>query len=250
MSDSSPSQPAAEWSIDEAKRTYHIDRWGLGYYDIDAEGQVVAQPVVEDFGDRSLVPEEIRQLDENLSDQYLCNFSVFQSLIDHWALKQVFPVMLLQALGQAPEREAQLVDITCDSDGKVDQFISPEAKRDTLSLHLPASAGPGPYLLGFFLMVAYQDIMGDMHNLFGRVNKVHVFLDPEEESGYYIEEVIEGTSIASVLDMVQYDKKALVRSIKKQIDHAIRDDRVKPSEGMRLLADCTNGLRDQTYLSL
>ena len=145
---------------------------------------------------------------------------------------------------------SRLVDITCDSDGKVDQFISPETKRDTLPLHLPASAGPGPYLLGFFLMGAYQDIMGDMHNLFGRVNEVHMFLDSDEESGYYIEEVIEGTSIASVLDMVQYDEKALVRSIKKQIDHAIRDDHVKPSEGMRLPADYNNGLRDQTYLSL
>ena len=94
-------------------------------------------------------------------------------------------------------------------------------------------------------MGAYQDIMGDMNNLFGRVNEVHVFLDPDEESGYYIEEVIEGTSIASVLDMVQYDEKALVRSINKQID-----DRVKPSEGIQLLADYTKGLRDKTYLSL
>ena len=119
-----------------------------------------------------------------------------------------------------------------------------------MPLHLPESAGPGPYLLGFFLMGAYQDIMGDMHNLFGRMNEVHMFLDSDEESGYYIEEVIEGTSIVSVLDMVQYDEKALVHSIKKQIDHAIRDDRVKPSEGMRLLDDYTNGLRDQTYLSL
>ena len=99
-------------------------------------------------------------------------------------------------------------------------------------------------------MGAYQDIMGDMHNLFGRMNEVHMFLDSDEESGYYIEEVIEGTSIVSVLDMVQYDEKALVHSIKKQIDHAIRDDRVKPSEGIQLLADYTKGLRDKTYLSL
>ena len=102
---------------------------------------------------------------------------------------------------------SRLVDITCNSDGKVDQFISPETKRDTLPLHLPARAGPGPYLLGFFLMGAYLVIMGDMHNLFGRVNEVHMFLDSDEESGYYIEEVIEGTSIVSVLDMVQYDER-------------------------------------------
>ena len=112
-----------------------------------------------------------------------------------------------------PERVARLVDITCDSGGKVDQFISPKTKRDTLPLRLPGSAGPDPYLLGFFLMGAYQDITGDMHNLFGGVNEVHVFLDPDEESGYYIGEVIEGASIVSVLDMVQYDEKALVRSI-------------------------------------
>jgi arginine decarboxylase len=99
-------------------------------------------------------------------------------------------------------------------------------------------------------MGAYQDIMGNMHHLLGRVNEVHVFLDPDEESGYYIEEVIEGTSIASVLDMVQHDGKALVRSIKKQIEPAISDEQLKPSEGMRLLADYTKGLRDQTYLSL
>ena len=209
----------------------------------------ISQAVVRDFGDRTMVPEEIRQLDENLSDQYLCNFSVFQSLIDHWALKQLFPIVPLQGLERAPEREARLVDITCDSDGQVDHFIDPEAQRDTLPLHLPTSVGGGPYHLGFFLMGAYQDIMGDMHNLFGRVNEVHVFLDPDEENGYYIEEVIEGTSIASVLDMVQYDEKALVRSVKKQIDSAIQDDRLKPSEGMRLLAEYSNGLRDQTYLS-
>jgi arginine decarboxylase len=158
--------------------------------------------------------------------------------------------MPLQSLERAPEREARLVDITCDSDGKVDHFIDPETQRDTLSLHLPSAVGAGPYRLGFFLMGAYQDIMGDMHNLFGRVNEVHVFLDPDEESGYYIEEVIEGTSIASVLDMVQYDEKALVRSVKKQIDDAIRSDQLKPSEGMRLLDEYTKGLRDQTYLSL
>ena len=111
-------------------------------------------------------------------------------------------------------------------------------------------AGPGPDLLGFFLMSAYQDITGNMHNLFGRVNEVHVFLDLDKESGYYIEEVIEGTSITSVLDMVQHDGKALVRSIKKQIEPAISDEQLKPSEGMRLLADYTKGLRDQTYLSL
>lgn len=207
----------------------------------------ISQSVVRDFEDRSIEPEEIRQLNENLSDQFICNFSVFQSLIDHWALKQLFPIMPLQGLNRAPELEARIVDITCDSDGKVDQFISPSARLPTLPVHTPQATGP--YLLGFFLMGAYQDIMGDMHNLFGRVNEVHVFLDPDEENGYYIEEVIDGTSIASVLDMVQYDEKSLVQSIERQVNSAIRDDLVKPSEGMKMLADYIRGLSDQTYLS-
>ena len=209
----------------------------------------ISQAVVRDFGDRTMVPKEIRQLDENLSDQYLCNFSVFQSLIDHWALKQLFPIMPLQALDRAPDREARLVDITCDSDGQVDHFIDPESQRDTLPLHLPETVGAGLYHLGFFLMGAYQDTMGDMHNLFGRVNEVHVFLDPDEESGYYIEEVIGGTSIAGMLNMVHYDEKALILSVKKQIDKAIHSDLLKPSEGMRLLGEYTQGMRDHTYLS-
>ena len=195
-----------------------------------------------------MVPEEIRQLDENLSDQYLCNFSVFQSLIDHWALKQLFPIVPLQGLERPPEREARLVDITCDSDGQVDHFIDPEAQRDTLPLHLPTSVGGGPYHLGFFLMGAYQDIMGDMHNLFGRVNEVHVFLDPDEENGYYIEEVIEAPQ-SRVCSTWFSTTKSTGAKREKTDRLSDPDDRSSHRKACACWPSTTNGLRDQTYLS-
>ncbi|MDP6892113.1 MAG: biosynthetic arginine decarboxylase [Verrucomicrobiota bacterium] len=230
--------------------------FNLGILELEDKAKVeslyweISRAVVQDFEGRSMVPAEIQQLSENLSDQYLCNFSVFQSLIDHWALNQLFPVMPLRSLDQPPEQEARLVDITCDSDGQVSHFIGQEKSHNTLSLHLPSITGPDPYQLGFFLMGAYQDIMGDMHNLFGRVNEVHVFIDPNQKKGYYIEEIIEGASIASVLDMVQYNENTLIQSMKTQIDNAVLNEQLAPSEGSKMLDHYKQGLRDQTYLSL
>jgi arginine decarboxylase len=199
------------------------------------------------------VPEEIRKLEDSLGDQYLCNFSVFQSLLDHWALGQLFPIMPMNRLTERPTREATLVDITCDSDGQINKFIDLRDVRDTLPLHSLMPNGNGQlesYYLGIFLMGAYQDIMGDLHNLFGRVNEVHVFLDADEPAGYYIEEIIEGTTIGQALSSVQYDENELKRQMKAQIDEAIKSDRMKPSEAMRWLDDYERGLRDYTYLSM
>jgi arginine decarboxylase len=212
----------------------------------------ISREVVESYKGQAYVPEEIRKLEDSLGDQYLCNFSVFQSLLDHWALGQLFPVMPVSRLLERPTCEATLVDITCDSDGQVNKFIDLRDVRDTLSLHPlhPNGNGmPEPYYLGFFLMGAYQDIMGDLHNLFGRVNEVHVFLDPDEPAGYYVEEIIEGTTIGQALDSVQYDEKELKRQMKGQVDEAIKSDRMKPSEAMRLLDDYERGLKEYTYLS-
>jgi len=211
----------------------------------------ISQAVVETFKGQAYIPEEIRKLEDSLADQYLCNFSVFQSLLDHWALGQLFPIMPLSRLNERPTREGTLVDITCDSDGQINKFIDLRDVRDTLPLHQLRQNGKGqePYYLGFFLMGAYQDIMGDLHNLFGRVNEVHVFLDPDEVSGYYIEEIIEGTTIVQALTAVQYDEKDLARQLKAQIDDAIKSDRMKPSEGMRWLDDYERGLREYTYLT-
>jgi arginine decarboxylase len=124
-------------------------------------------------------PEDLADLQNQLADQYICNFSVFQSLLDHWALGSLFPIVPLHRLDERPSLPSTLVDITCDSDGKVSKFIDREDTRETLPLH-PLRPGE-PYYLGFFLTGAYQDIMGDIHNLFGRVNEVHVFLDDDEE---------------------------------------------------------------------
>ena len=177
------------------------------------------------------IPEEVKQLEDTLGDQYICNFSVFQSLLDHWALGQLFPIMPIHRLERAARSQRQLVDITCDSDGKVSKFIDLQDVRDTLPLH---RIMPGEmYYLGVFMVGAYQDIMGDLHNLFGRVTEVHVFLDPDEESGWYIEEVIEGSTIGEVLAMTQWDKVELMRLLKTQVDAAIKTDRLKPNDAMK-----------------
>jgi arginine decarboxylase len=198
------------------------------------------------------VPEEIRKLEDSLGDQYLCNFSVFQSLLDHWALDQLFPIMPVSRLNERPRARPRW-------------WTSPAipTARSTSSLTCATCAtrcrctalntnGNGllePYHLGFFLMGAYQDIMGDLHNLFGRVNEVHVFLEPDEPAGYYIEEIIEGNTIVQALAAVQYDENELKRQMKAQMDEAIKSDRMKPSEAMRLLDDYERGLKAYTYLN-
>jgi arginine decarboxylase len=230
----------------------------LGLLDLPDKAKIetlyweIGQAVVQSFRGLHYVPEEIRMLEDSLGDQFLCNFSVFQSLLDHWALGQLFPIMPLSRLNEKPTREATLVDITCDSDGEVKKFIDLLDVRDTLPLHAPRPNGNGaePYYLGFFLMGAYQDIMGDLHNLFGRVNEVHVFLDPDEPTGYYVEEIIEGSTVGQALTSVQYDENDLKRQMKMQIDEAIKSDRLKPSEGMRLLDDYERGLQEYTYLTI
>ncbi|MGH7991964.1 MAG: biosynthetic arginine decarboxylase [Limisphaerales bacterium] len=232
--------------------------FALGVLDLPDKAKIedlywqISRAVVEHYKGQHYVPEEIRLLEDSLGDQYLCNFSVFQSLLDHWALDQLFPIMPITRLNERPTREVTLVDITCDSDGQVNKFIDFRDVRDTLPLHQLNSNGnglPEPYYIGFFLMGAYQDIMGDLHNLFGRVNEVHVFLEPDEPTGYYIEEIIEGNTIIQSLAAVQYDENELKRQMKAQMDDAIKSDRMKPSEAMRLLDDYERGLKAYTYLS-
>jgi len=226
----------------------------LGMLDLESKAKIesnywrIAEQIVKFCAGMRYVPEEVKELEILLADQYVCNFSVFQSLLDHWALGQLFPVMPVHRLDTIPERNATLVDITCDSDGKVSKFIDLNDVKETLPLHR-LKAGE-PYYLGFFLMGAYQDIMGDLHNLFGRVNEAHVFLDEDEESGYYIEETIEGSAIDEVLSMTQWDKNEMIRLVKAQVDAAIKSDRLKPNEAMKLLASYERGLKDYTYLHI
>lgn len=229
-------------------------KFDLGLLDLETKAKIetvywqIARQVVDFCKGMKYIPDEIKDLEVALGDQYVCNFSVFQSLLDHWALGQLFPVMPIHRLTEFPERQGMLVDITCDSDGKVSKFIDLQDVKDTLPLH---RLKPGePYLLGFFLMGAYQDIMGDLHNLFGRVNEAHVFLDADEESGWYIEETIGGSTISDVLRMTQWDQGDLAKAVKAQVDEAIKSDRLRPSEGMKLLANYERAIQGYTYLHL
>jgi arginine decarboxylase len=192
------------------------------------------------------VPDEVEALSKHLADQYLCNFSVFQSMPDHWAIQHLFPIVPIHRLDEEPVRNATLVDITCDSDGKVSKFIDLRDIKDTLPLH-QLKAGE-PYYLGFFLMGAYQDIMGDLHNLFGRVNEVHVFLDETEPGGYYIEEVIKGNNVASLLSWIQYSATDLEKRVKEQIDSKVREGSIKPREGVELQNFYEGVLHGYTYV--
>lgn len=226
----------------------------LGLLDLQAKASVellfwrIAEQIKEQIAaeDEEKISDELAELKSQLVDQYICNFSVFQSLLDHWALGQLFPIVPIHRLDETPTLESTIVDITCDSDGKVAKFIDLNEMKETLLLH---SVRDEPYYLGIFLTGAYQDIMGDIHNLFGRVNEVHVFLDEDEESGFYIEERMPGDTIGEVLAMTQYESRDLVKRLKTQIDQAIKQDRLRPNEGMRLLADYERGLGNQTYLS-
>ena len=226
----------------------------LGLIDLEIKAEVekffwlTGARVLEHFKEAEYKPDDIVELESKFSDQYLCNFSVFQSLLDHWGYGQLFPIMPLHRLNEEPQRRGTLADITCDSDGKVSKFINLyEEGVDTLPLH---DLNGKPYYLGVFLTGAYQDIMGDLHNLFGRVNEAHVFLDEDEDSGYYIEETIEGTTMEKVLALVQYTGTDLKRKMKRQVESAIKEDRLRPNEAMRLLGEYEKGLKGYTYLDL
>jgi arginine decarboxylase len=225
----------------------------LGLLDLRAKARIetvywqIAGSVVGMFRGMRYVPEEVKEMEVALGDQFLCNFSVFQSLLDHWALGQLFPVMPIHRLTEFPDRNASLVDITCDSDGRVSKFVDLQDVKETLPLHRWRPGGR--YYIGFFLVGAYQDIMGDMHNLFGRVNEMHVYLDEDEDCGYYVEEVLPGSTIGQVLSLTQWDTNEIARRMKAQMDAAIKSDRLKPSEAMRLLDNYEKSLAAYTYLN-
>lgn len=192
------------------------------------------------------VPEELVDLDTMLSEQYVCNFSVFQSMLDHWAIGQLFPIAPIHRLNEKPTVETTLVDITCDSDGKISDFIDFEDVKSTLALH--PLRPKEPYYLGTFLVGAYQDIIGDLHNLFGRADEAHVFLEEDEEDGFYIEEAISGYSIDKILSMIQYDADDLCRMMKRRIDQETKADKVRPREGIAMLTLYEKLIKAKTYL--
>ena len=189
------------------------------------------------------VPEELQTLPGLLSDTYFCNFSVFQSLPDAWAIKQLFPIMPIHRLDEAPTRKAVLGDITCDSDGKIDQFIDLRDVRHALELH-PYDGRP--YYLGAFLLGAYQEILGDLHNLFGDTNAVHVSLD--DDGSINVDQVIKGNSVREVLAFVQYKADELLASMRKDVERAVRGGKLSLEESRQLLRFYESGLEGYTYL--
>lgn len=193
------------------------------------------------------IPEELDGFEKLLADQYLCNFSLFQSMPDHWAIQQLFPILPIHRLNEEPTKASTLVDITCDSDGKICKFIDTHDVKETLPLHTLQDREP--YWVGFFLMGAYQDIMGDLHNLFGRVHEVHVFLDETEPGGYFIEEIIPGHRVSDVLSWIQYNPANLEKLVKERIDRCVREGHVKPREGVDLLNFFERVLNGYTYIS-
>jgi arginine decarboxylase len=195
---------------------------------------------------RKRLPPETRGLEDKIADQYMANFSLFQSAPDHWAFDQLFPIVPLHRMGEVPNKDCTIVDITCDSDGKIDRFIENDGVDETLSLH-PLVPGD-PYYLGMFMTGAYQDIMGDMHNLFGRVNEIHVFVDDEDPEDFYIEEVIPGDTIEKVLSRVQYEPAELFRRVKGAIDQKVKDGTVRPKEGVGLADFYEAVMKGYTYL--
>jgi arginine decarboxylase len=193
------------------------------------------------------LPKDLVAMREQLTDQYLCDFSVFQSIQDYWAIGQVFPIMPLQRLNEQPSRLATLVDLTCDSDGKVDRFIAPAGTKNALEVH-PVNEGE-PYYLGFFLVGAYQDILGDIHNLFGRVTEVHVYADAEEPDNYFVEKVIKGTTVQEILAFVQYFPNDLQRRMEQLIQQKVKEGLIRPKVGVQLLDQYSKAFHEYTYLS-
>jgi arginine decarboxylase len=190
------------------------------------------------------VPEELQGLDTMLSDTYFCNFSVFQSMPDAWAIDQLFPIMPIHRLTEAPTRRGVLGDITCDSDGKIDQFIDLRDVRATLELH-PVPEGE-PYYLGAFLLGAYQEILGDLHNLFGDTNAVHVTL--EEDGTPNVDTVIKGDTVTEVLNYVQYSAEKLTDRLRKDVERAVRGGQISVAESKQFLKFYETGLDGYTYL--
>jgi len=188
-------------------------------------------------------PEELRKVARMLPDKYYCNFSLFQSLPDSWAIDQVFPIVPISRLDEKPTRMATLQDMTCDSDGKISTFISPQGITKALPVH-PLKPGE-PYYLGVFLVGAYQEILGDMHNLFGDTNAVHISCYKDH---YEIDKVIDGETVAEVLDYVQYDPKRLVRNVETWVTKAMKDGKITPEEGREFLSNYRSGLYGYTYL--
>ena len=205
----------------------------------------IGQKLLQTAKDSNQVPPEILALQESMAKTYFCNFSIFQSLPDTWAIGQQFPITPIHRLLEEPTERGILVDLTCDSDGKIDQFIDKDDEKRTLELH---PLDENPYYLGVFLVGAYQESLGDLHNLFGDTNVVHISATTTDR-GYKIESWIEGDRIEEVLQYVQYEEHSLVESIRQKLEEAMEQNHLNVSEARRMMKTYRRGLRGYTYLN-
>ena len=245
-------------SVKNFQETYHdalqlkeeaVSAFTLGVLGLRERARVeqlfwaVCERILKIVRDLPYVPDDLEGLERQLSDTYYCNFSLFQSMPDHWAVKQLFPAMPIERLDKQPMRRAVLADLTCDSDGKIDHFIDLRDVKHFLPLH---SLNGEPYHIATFLVGAYQEILGDLHNLFGDTDAVHVKL---AEDGYSVEHVVEGDSVTEVLSYVQYSKDDLIARVRRAVEAALREKRLTMAESGRLMKRYEEGLEGYTYLS-
>lgn len=227
-----------------------ISLFNLGFLDLRTRAlaeniaHATIQKVLRISSDQSYIPEELEGLQKALADTYYCNFSMFQSVPDFWMVSQLFPVMPIHRLREEPTRRAVLCDITCDSDGKLDKFIDLHDVKDTLELH---PLNDADYHLAVFMVGAYQEILGDMHNLFGDTNAVHVRLR-EEDAGYEIDHVVMGDEVHEVLSYVQWQADDLISRMRRHAEIAVRAGRMTFEESAKLMRSYSEGLQGYTYL--
>jgi arginine decarboxylase len=227
-----------------------LNRFNLGYLSITERARAEqfywasCRKILDIINDQDYVPDDLEDLEQMMSSIYYVNMSVFQSAPDSWAIDQLFPIMPIHRLREEPTRRGILADLTCDSDGKIDQFIDLRDVKPVLELH--ALKKHKPYYLGLFLAGAYQEIMGNLHNLFGDTNAVHIKLTPK---GYQIEHVVKGDTMKEVVSYVQYDAEDLVENIRKKSEQALQENRITLKESQRLLQNYESSLGRYTYLS-
>ncbi len=238
------------WHDAQQIREESLDLFSLGMLDLKTRAQMeqlyfsIIREINVTSNRSKHAPEELRQLSTLLPDKYFCNFSLFQSLPDSWAIDQIFPIIPIHRLDEKPDRTATLQDITCDSDGKISNFASQEGFR---SAYLPVHSlkKDDSYYIGVFLVGAYQEILGDLHNLFGDTNVVHVSTG---DGGYKIDQVIDGESVADVLEYAQYSPKKLVRTVETWVMSSVKQGKISVEEGKEFLSNYRSGLYGYTYL--
>ncbi len=238
-----------DWHDAEDIRDEALDLFRHGIIDLKTRAQVeslywaIGHEVAELAHHQKHLPDDLRNMDKQMADKYFCNFSLFQSMPDSWGIDQLFPIMPIQRLNERPTRSAQLQDITCDSDGKVAAYVNGGQQTSYLPLH---AVKPGEhYYIGVFLVGAYQEILGNMHNLFGDTNAVHISVD---EHGYSIDKTIDGETVADVLEYVQYSPKNLVRRLEIWVAKSVKEGKITAEEGKEFISNYRAGLYGYTYL--